>query len=107
MIRPERVLVTEGEPTGDDAVPAMVERLVYIGPTTQVHLRLPHGAPLHALVANHEGRRDWTPGTPVAATLPADALRVLAPDAFTPGPASPTETDPETDPETDGDDTHG
>jgi spermidine/putrescine transport system ATP-binding protein len=80
VIRPERVRVTQGEPVGANCVPAMVERLVYVGPTTQVHLRLPHGAPLQALVANHEGRPEWEAGTPVAATLPADALRVLAPN---------------------------
>jgi spermidine/putrescine transport system ATP-binding protein len=79
VIRPERVRVDVREPEGDNCVPAMVERLVYVGPTTQVHLRLPHGAPLQALVANHDGRPDWEAGTPVAATLPADALRVLTP----------------------------
>jgi hypothetical protein len=64
-------------------VPAMVERLVYVGPTTQVHLRLPHGAALQALVANHDGRPEWAAGTPVSATLPPDALRVLANDPET------------------------
>jgi spermidine/putrescine transport system ATP-binding protein len=80
VIRPERVLVAAGEPSGPNAVPAMVERIVYVGPTTQVHLRLPHGPTIQALVANHDGRPDWPAGTPVAATLPADALRVLHPD---------------------------
>ena len=79
VIRPERVRVAVGEPSGDNCVPAMVERLVYVGPTTQVHLRLPHGAPLQAMVANQDGRPDWEAGTPVAVTLPPDALRVLAP----------------------------
>ena len=103
VIRPERVLVSEGEPTGDNVVPAMVERLVYVGPTTQVHLRLPHGAPLQAMVANHDGRPEWAPGTPVSATLPADALRVLAPDA------AALDDEPETEPEPDpqGDPTDG
>jgi spermidine/putrescine transport system ATP-binding protein len=86
VIRPERVHVATTEATGDNCVPAMVERLVYVGPTTQVHLRLPHGAALQALVANHDGRPDWTPGTAVAATLPAEALRVLAPS-----PTDPTD----------------
>jgi len=97
VIRPERV------PTGDNVVPAMVERLVYVGPTTQVHLRLPHGAPLQAMVANHDGRPEWAPGTPVSATLPADALRVLAPDAAV------LDDEPETEPEPDpqGDPTDG
>ena len=101
VIRPERVLVADGEPTGENSVPAMVERLVYVGPTTQVHLRLPHGAPLQALVANHGGRPEWEPGTPVSATLPADALRVLAPDAG----ALEHESDHDTDDR--GDDTDG
>jgi spermidine/putrescine transport system ATP-binding protein len=79
VIRPERVRVTEGEPVGDNCVPAMVERLVYVGPTTQVHLRLPHGPQLQAMVANQDGRPAWEAGTPVAVTLPPDALRVLAP----------------------------
>ncbi len=79
VIRPERVRVAEAEPEGDNCVPAMVERVVYVGPTTQVHLRLPHGAPLQALVVNQDGRPTWEAGTRVAATLPADALRVLAP----------------------------
>jgi spermidine/putrescine transport system ATP-binding protein len=79
VIRPERVRVQPGEPEGDNSLPAMVERLVYVGPTTQVHLRLPHGAPLLALIANHDGRPEWEAGTPVTATLPPDALRVLTP----------------------------
>jgi spermidine/putrescine transport system ATP-binding protein len=87
VIRPERVTVAEGEPTAANTVPAMVERLVYVGPTTQVHLRLPHGEALQAMVANHDGRPEWSPGTPVSATLPPDALRVLAPDG--PGASDP------------------
>ena len=95
VIRPERVLVTEGEPTGVNGLPAMVERLVYVGPTTQVHLRLPHGAALQAMVANHDGRPEWPPGTAVSATLPAEALRVLAPDAGTLAPEADTDPDPD------------
>ncbi len=91
VIRPERVRVAEGDPVGDNAMPAMVERLVYVGPTTQVHLRLPHGAPLQAMIANHDGRPDWEAGTPVSATLPPDALRVLAPS----GARTPTDDDDE------------
>jgi spermidine/putrescine transport system ATP-binding protein len=91
VIRPERVHVVAGEPTGDNCIPAMVERLVYVGPTTQIHLRLPHGAPLQALVANHDGRPEWEAGTPVAATLPPDALRVLTPSAGTTDQGDPTD----------------
>ena len=103
VVRPERVQVTEGEPPGDNCLPAMVERLVYVGPTTQVHLRLPHGAALQAMVANHHGRPEWAPGTPVSATLPADSLRVLAPDAA----ALDRDPDTDTDNNETGDDTDG
>jgi hypothetical protein len=55
----------------------MVERVVYVGATTQVHVRLPGGEAIQALTANHDGRPDWPAGTPVGVTLPADALRAL------------------------------
>jgi spermidine/putrescine transport system ATP-binding protein len=84
VIRPERIRVAAGDPAGPNCVPAMVERIVYVGPVTQVHLRLPHGAALQAMVANQDGRPDWPAGTRVAATLPADALRVLSPDTDRP-----------------------
>jgi spermidine/putrescine transport system ATP-binding protein len=92
VVRPERLRVAAGEASGDNCVPAMVEHIVYVGPTTQVHLRLPHGATMQAMVANQEGRPDWPPGTPVAVTIPPDALRVLAPEAENAGPAAAQET---------------
>ena len=78
VIRPERVRVAAGEAAGPNCLPGMVERVVYIGATTQVHVRLPGGEALQALTANHDGRPDWPAGTPVGVTLPADALRALA-----------------------------
>ncbi len=77
VIRPERVRVSPGEPSGPNCVPAMVERVVYVGATTHVHVRLPGGEAIQALTANHDGRPDWPAGTPVGVTLPADALRAL------------------------------
>jgi spermidine/putrescine transport system ATP-binding protein len=77
VIRPERVRVAAGEPTGPNCVPAMVERVVYVGATTHVHVRLPGGEAIQAMTANHDGRPDWPAGTPVGVTLPADALRAL------------------------------
>ena len=67
-----------GAPTEDNCVPAMVERVVYVGSVTQVYLRLTTGASLQALVANHDGPPDWPEGTPVVVSLPVDALRALA-----------------------------
>jgi spermidine/putrescine transport system ATP-binding protein len=77
VIRPERVRVAAGEAAGPNCLPGMVERVVYVGATTQVHVRLPGGEALQALTANHDGRPDWPAGTPVGVTLPPDALRAL------------------------------
>ena len=52
VIRPERVRVTPGEPSGPNCVPGMVERVVYVGSTTQVHVRLPGGEAVQSLTAN-------------------------------------------------------
>ena len=63
---------------GDNRVPAMVERVVFLGAATQVMLRLAPGVSLQALVQNDGDHPDLTQGTPVQAYLPPDALRVLA-----------------------------
>jgi spermidine/putrescine transport system ATP-binding protein len=76
-IRPERVdLHPHGEP-GDNRVPGMVERVVFLGATTHVHVRLATGSPLQALVRNDGRPLPYAQGTPVSIALPADALRVL------------------------------
>jgi spermidine/putrescine transport system ATP-binding protein len=79
VIRPERVKVlsASAESTDANCVPAMVERVVYVGSVTQVYLRLTTGASLQALVANHDGPPDWSEGTPVRAALPVEGLRAL------------------------------
>jgi hypothetical protein len=56
----------------------MVDRTVFLGSTTQVQVRLPHGAVLQSLVTNHALRHDLTSGQPVTVRLPAESLRVLA-----------------------------
>jgi len=80
VIRPERVRVEPHGSAGQNRVPALVERLVYLGAATQVMLRLATGESLQA-VAQNEDAASWAQGTPVHAYLPADALRVLAGDA--------------------------
>jgi spermidine/putrescine transport system ATP-binding protein len=76
-IRPERVAIEAYEGAGPNRVPAMVERLVFLGSTTQIILRLAHGAPVQALIQNHGGPPAYQQGTAVQVHLPADALRVL------------------------------
>jgi spermidine/putrescine transport system ATP-binding protein len=78
VIRPERVHIEEHGSDGENRVPAMVERVVFLGAATQVMLRLAPGVPLQALMQNDGSRPDLTQGTPVHAYLPPDALRVLA-----------------------------
>jgi spermidine/putrescine transport system ATP-binding protein len=78
VIRPERVRVEEFGSAGPNRVPAMVERLVYLGSATQVILRLAPGAELQVLLQNDGLRAPLNQGTPVHAFLAPDALRVLA-----------------------------
>jgi spermidine/putrescine transport system ATP-binding protein len=78
VIRPERVRVEEYGSDGHNRVPAMVERLVYLGSSTQVILRLAAGMELQAVMQNDGTQGDLSQGTPVHAFLAPDALRVLA-----------------------------
>jgi spermidine/putrescine transport system ATP-binding protein len=78
VIRPERVRIEAHGSPGDNRVPAMVERVVFLGASTQVLLRLAPGVPLQALVQNDGEHPDLAQGTPVHCYLPPDALRVLA-----------------------------
>ena len=87
VIRPERVRVEELGSAGQNRVPALVDRLVYLGAATQVMLRLATGESLQAVAANEDAAA-WAQGTPVHVYLPAEALRVLAGDAVPAGPAA-------------------
>jgi len=72
------VQIEEQGSAGENRVPAMVERVMFLGAATQVMLRLAPGIPLQALMQNDGERPDLAQGTPVHAYLPPDALRVLA-----------------------------
>jgi spermidine/putrescine transport system ATP-binding protein len=78
VIRPERVRI-EKQP-GQNRVPGMVDRLVYLGSGTQVLIRLAAGHQIQALVLSDGGQVALAHGTPVQVHLPADALRVLPGD---------------------------
>jgi ABC-type Fe3+/spermidine/putrescine transport system ATPase subunit len=79
-IRPERVRIEPADATGENRVPARIERFVYLGSTTQVFITLPGGDRLQALVANAEDVDEYDVGQKVTAYLPPEALRVLADD---------------------------
>jgi hypothetical protein len=55
----------------------MVERLVFLGSTTQVFLRLATGSALQTVLRNDGRALTYGQGTPVSVGLPADSLRVL------------------------------
>ena len=63
-IRPERVRIEPYEATGANRIPAMVERLVFLGSSTQVILRLAHGPEIQALVQNQGGLPHTSRGRP-------------------------------------------
>jgi hypothetical protein len=55
----------------------MVERVVFLGSTTHIYVRLATGSTLQTLVRNEGAELPYSQGTPVSVSLPADALRVL------------------------------
>ncbi len=79
MIRPERIVVEAHGSPGENRLPGMVERAVYVGSAHELHVRLVGGDVLKAMIANDGSTLDYGEGTPVTLYLPADALRVLTP----------------------------
>jgi spermidine/putrescine transport system ATP-binding protein len=79
VIRPERVRVEPYEASGENRVPGMVERVVFLGSAQQLVVRLATGDVVQALVVNDGTPIAFAQGTAVQAHLPADALRVLPP----------------------------
>jgi len=76
-IRPERIRLEEQGATGENRVPAMVERVVYVGSTLQVIAHLAPGQTLQAWIQNAGEGLPYEQGTPITVHLPVDALRVL------------------------------
>src|SRR5439155_17239826 len=76
-IRPERVELDPHGTTGQNRLPGMVERLVYLGNSTQLIVRVANGDTVQALVQNRGVGVGVEQGTPVSIHFPADAIRVL------------------------------
>ena len=77
VIRPERVHLEPHEAAGENRVPGMVERVVYLGNANQVIVGLANGDKVQALVQNTGEELTYKQGDPVRVYMPADALRVL------------------------------
>jgi spermidine/putrescine transport system ATP-binding protein len=79
MIRPERIEIEPHASTGEQRMPGIVERSVFLGGSHEVHVRVLGGELLKATVAN-DGKPPpvaLEPGAAVSVHLPPDALRVL------------------------------
>ena len=81
-IRPERVSLEAQGTTGENRVPAMVERVVYVGSVLQVIVNLAPGQRIQAWMQNEGGAMPYESGAPITVHLPSEALRVL-PEAGT------------------------
>ena len=77
VVRPEQVRLEEQGASGDNRMPGMVERVLYVGPVIQVLVHLAHGETLQASMQNRGGDPPWQQGTAVSVHLPPDAIRVL------------------------------
>jgi spermidine/putrescine transport system ATP-binding protein len=79
LVRPERVRLEPYDSVGENRLPGIVERRVYLGNATQVIVHLAMGQTLQSLAQNDGGEVAYEQGTPVQVHLPADALRILRP----------------------------
>jgi spermidine/putrescine transport system ATP-binding protein len=77
VIRPERVRLEAHGSTGENRIPGMVERAVYLGNANQIIVGLAPGQRIQALVQNTGDEPAYRQGDPVMAYMPAEALRVL------------------------------
>jgi spermidine/putrescine transport system ATP-binding protein len=80
MIRPERIGIEPHVSSGEERMPGIVERSVFLGGSHEVHVRVVGGELLRAMVPN-DGRPQGValePGAAVSVHLPPDGLRVLA-----------------------------
>jgi spermidine/putrescine transport system ATP-binding protein len=76
-IRPERVVIEPHRAAGGNRLPAMVERVVYVGTTLQVIMRLASGQQIQAWKPNDGDVEPYQSGDAVTAHFPQPALRVL------------------------------
>jgi spermidine/putrescine transport system ATP-binding protein len=77
-IRPERVDLQPQGTTGENRIPGMVERVVYVGSVLQVIANLAPGERIQAWIQNEGGTVPYESGMPVAVHFPPEALRVLS-----------------------------
>jgi ABC-type Fe3+/spermidine/putrescine transport system ATPase subunit len=79
MIRPERIELEPHDTPGDNRLPGLVERAVFLGGSHEVHVRIVGGDLLKATVSNNGRPLDFAleEGSSVTLHLPPSGLRVL------------------------------
>jgi spermidine/putrescine transport system ATP-binding protein len=77
VVRPERIHLEDQGASGENRIPGMVERVLYVGSVIQVIVHLAHGETVQAWMQNRGGDPPWHQGTAVNVYLPPDAVRVL------------------------------
>jgi spermidine/putrescine transport system ATP-binding protein len=94
MIRPERIELEPHDAPGDNRLPGLVERAVFLGGSHEVHVRIVGGELLKATVSNTGRPLSFAleEGSSVTLHLPPSGLRVLEPSqAPEPEPESAAE----------------
>ncbi|MFN2491192.1 MAG: ABC transporter ATP-binding protein [Actinomycetota bacterium] len=89
VIRPERVRVEPHGAGGENRVPGLVRRSIYLGSSTQLIVQMAHGETVQAMIQNDGSDVGFEQGSPVSLILPADALRVLKVPQATADPGAP------------------
>ena len=81
MIRPERIAIEPHAEAGEERLPGIVERSVFLGGSHEVHVRVLGGELMKAMVTNDGSPAPVSldPGAAVCLRLPSAALRVLRP----------------------------
>jgi spermidine/putrescine transport system ATP-binding protein len=77
VARPERIQIGPQSESGENRIPGMIERVVYVGPVSQLMVRLASGQLVQAMVANQGTEPAPESGTPVSVGIAPAALRVL------------------------------
>jgi spermidine/putrescine transport system ATP-binding protein len=79
MVRPERVRVEAHGTDGENRLPGLVEHVVFLGSFRELRVRIVGGALVKVVTPNDGAAQELEQGSPVTLHLPAESLRVLAP----------------------------
>jgi spermidine/putrescine transport system ATP-binding protein len=76
-IRPERIDIEPHGTSGENRIPGMIDRVVYVGATLQLFVHLASGQTIQVWVPNDGGATSRASGEAIVAHFPTDSLRVI------------------------------